>query len=124
MKIIHTPYNLNENVDEVTEKIDHTILLETTGYEPMKKRIDRLMVAGMNLYDANRFGKDYQGSTAEELETQPAYMTRWKDAKDVNMRMREIMKRLKRKVNRGEVPSPENIEHTETAAEAPAEPKE
>ena len=111
----------NQEMEEVVEKCDSTSLLESTGYEKIEKTVDRLMVAGMNLYDRNR-NANFQGDDPDKLEADQPYMTKWNDEKDVKMRMREIMARLRRKVNREPAIETTNEPAAETAAEPAAEP--
>lgn len=82
--------------DMMTEHPDPTLMIENTGTEKLSKTIDRIMVAGMKLYDRDR--NSYSADTAEELEGSPAYMSKYDDEKDVKMRMREIQRRLRNKV--------------------------
>lgn len=84
--------------NECMEVCDSTSLMETTGYESLPKTVDRLMIAGFNLYQANRNG-EYQGDNADNVDGQLPAVSKYVDAKDVMMRMREIQQRLKRKVN-------------------------
>ena len=96
-KLIYHAFDLNP--DFVGEKDFGPSLIETTGYERIEKTVDRLMVAGMKLYDYNRGGA-YQDDDADLVDGLPPAPSKYYDEKDVKMRMREIQKRLKRMVNR------------------------
>ena len=77
------------------EKPDPTSMLETTGYERIEKTVNRLMRSGLNLYLRNR---NIDPSDLEDVENGPVSISKFSDVKDVNMYMREIQNRLKRKV--------------------------
>lgn len=105
-KLIFNSMDLNP--DSFFEKPNPQRLIETTGYEKIGKTVDRLMVAGMNLYMANRNG-DYQGDDPDLIDEQPPAQSKYFDEKDVKMKMREIQTRLKRKVNAQVIVPDENI---------------
>jgi len=118
MKLIFNSMDLNP--DSFFESPNHTRLIETTGYEKIGKTVDRLMNAGLNLYLANRNG-DYQETNQDILEEMAPAQSKYFDAKDVAMRLREIQKRMKRKVNAQVVEPDEKI--TLTDVEPVAKPE-
>jgi len=91
----YTQYEQNPDNESKMEHPDPTLYIENTGVEPLKKTINRLMVAGMNLYDTNRGAYSVEDPDYDN-KTMP-YMTKYDDEKDVNMRMREINRRLRHK---------------------------
>nr|QJB19869.1 MAG: hypothetical protein [Microvirus sp.] len=95
-KKYYTQYATNEDSICLGEIPDPTLLIEHTGVEKLEKTIDRLMVAGMNLYDRDRGA--YSVHDPDESNDGMPYMSKWNDTKDVNMRMREIQRRLRNKV--------------------------
>ena len=102
-KKFYNQYATNEDKICLGETPDPTLLIEHTGVEKLEKTIDRLMVAGMNLYDRDRGA--YSVLDPDEKNEGMPYMSKWNDVKDVNMRMREIQRRLRNKV-RAEDASP------------------
>lgn len=80
---------------ECMEHPDPTKVLETTGYERIEKTVNRLMRSGLNLYLRNR---NNDPADLEDVDNGPMSISKFADVKDVNMYMREIQKRLKRKV--------------------------
>lgn len=83
-------------IEDCMEHPDTTKVLETTGYEHIEKTVNRLMRSGLNLYLRNR---NIDPADLEDVENGPMSVSKFADVKDVNMYMREIQKRLKRKVN-------------------------
>jgi TPP-dependent 2-oxoacid decarboxylase len=116
-KLIFHAFDLNPEF--VGEKDFGPSLIETTGYERIEKTVDRLMVAGMNLYDYNRGGA-YQDSDADIVDGLPPAPSKYYDEKDVKMRMREIQKRLKRMVNREGLADVVDSQSQEPATAEPA----
>lgn len=95
-KLVFSSMDLNP--DSFIERPDPTSLIDTTGYEKIGKTVDRLMVAGLNLYMANRNG-DYQTENPDDLENMSVAPSKYFNEMDVKMRMREIQKRLREKVH-------------------------
>lgn len=89
--------HLNPNVEDCVEHPSSHSIMETTGYEKIEKTVNRLMLAGLNLYQVNR-NADFQGSDPEGVDKDKPYMSKWSDVKDVTMRMREIQRRLRNKM--------------------------
>lgn len=103
--------------EDCMEKPDPTYVLETTGYERIEKTVDRLMRAGVNLYMKNRNLSDDE---LYDVNNGPVFLSKFSDVKDVNMYMREIQKRLKRKALRDIDIVDKPIENTEVV-ETPKE---
>lgn len=92
---IYHQHALNPDIKSMVEHPSSLMLVEHTGVEKLEKTIDRLMVAGMNLYDHNRGAYSIEDPDTDAV---MPYMTKWTDEKDVNLRMREIQRRLRNKV--------------------------
>ncbi len=95
-KLYYSQGSPNMDKKAMEELPDPSIYIENTGVEPLKKTIDRLMVAGMNLYDFKRGA--YTAEDPDYENDEMPYMSKWTDEKDVKLRMREINRRLKNKV--------------------------
>ena len=101
-------------VEDCMEHPDPTKVLETTGYERIEKTVNRLMRSGLNLYLMNR---NIDPSELEDVENGPISISKFADVKDVNMYMREIQKRIKRKVRAPVVEEKEALEVVEPPKE-------
>ena len=106
--IVYDAFHLNTNSDEIMEHPDSKRLLMTTGYEKISKTVDRLMVAGLNLYEKNR-NAEYE-IMEEEEEINGSIVSKYIDEKTAKMRMREIQRRLREKVKKPEIIEEEVIE--------------
>lgn len=94
-KIFHA---MSLNPDAVGQMFAPHKYLNTTGHERLDKTVNRIMVAGLNLYLANRNG-DYQDQNPDIVDGMPVAPSKYFDEKSAMMRMREIQARLRRKVN-------------------------
>lgn len=103
--------SMNLNPDAFFEKPDPTRLIDTTGYEKIGKTVDRLMVAGLNLYMVNRNG-DYQVENPDDLDNIAPAPSKYFNEMDVKMRLREIQKRLRSKVH-SQISEPGEIKESE-----------
>lgn len=115
MRVVYNEFR-RPPIEDCMEKPDPTKVLETTGYERIEKTVNRLMRAGLNLYMTNR---NIDKEEIEEIEDGPMSVSKFSDVKDVNMYMREIQARLKRKAMRDSqvVKEEENPEVVETPKE-------
>ena len=112
MRIVYNDFRRPPDED-CMESPDPTRVLETTGYERIEKTVDRLMRSGLNLYLKNR---NIDPADIEDIENGPMSLSKFADVKDVNMYMREINKRLKRKV-RAKIEEENNDDDDEKKAE-------
>lgn len=90
--------SMDLNPESFNETPDSTSFVDSTGYEKIGKTIDRMMLAGLNLYQINRNG-DYQGDDPDHVDGMPVAPSKYFNEQDVKMRLREIQKRLRKKVN-------------------------